>query len=128
MLPAPRPHAKSAALLPRGHRLTNEYCAQNIIFNAHKPAPWRFSLTLNETSCAIALETPTLPISGTASVFPVRRIYCVGRNYVEHIREMKEGDERDLPFFSKNLPTRSFRTVVRSVILRVLTIYSTRSN
>ena len=57
-------------------------------------------MTLNETSsCAIALETPTLPISGTASVFPVRRIYCVGRNYVEHIREMKEGDERDLPFF-----------------------------
>ncbi len=30
---------------------------------------------------------------------PVRRIYCVGRNYVEHIREMKEGDERDPPFF-----------------------------
>ena len=31
--------------------------------------------------------------------FPVRRIYCVGRNYVEHIREMKESDERDPPFF-----------------------------
>jgi fumarylpyruvate hydrolase len=31
--------------------------------------------------------------------FPVRRIYCVGRNYLEHIREMKEGDERDPPFF-----------------------------
>ncbi len=29
----------------------------------------------------------------------MRRIYCVGRNYVEHIREMKEGDERDPPFF-----------------------------
>jgi fumarylpyruvate hydrolase len=29
----------------------------------------------------------------------VRRIYCVGRNYVDHIREMKEGDERDPPFF-----------------------------
>src|SRR5690606_6393839 len=25
--------------------------------------------------------------------------YCVGRNYLEHIREMKEGDERDAPFF-----------------------------
>jgi fumarylpyruvate hydrolase len=32
-------------------------------------------------------------------VFPVRRIYCVGRNYVDHIREMKEADERDPPFF-----------------------------
>jgi fumarylpyruvate hydrolase len=30
--------------------------------------------------------------------FPVRRIYCVGRNYADHIREMG-GDERELPFF-----------------------------
>lgn len=41
----------------------------------------------------------TLAINGSEDSFPVRRIYCVGRNYVEHIREMKEGDERDLPFF-----------------------------
>jgi fumarylpyruvate hydrolase len=32
-------------------------------------------------------------------MFPIRRVYCVGRNYLEHIREMKEGDERDPPFF-----------------------------
>lgn len=31
--------------------------------------------------------------------FPVRRIYCVGRNYLDHIREMNEADERDPPFF-----------------------------
>jgi fumarylpyruvate hydrolase len=31
--------------------------------------------------------------------FQVRRIYCVGRNYLDHIREMKEADERDPPFF-----------------------------
>lgn len=31
-------------------------------------------------------------------LFPVRRIYCVGRNYLEHIREMG-GDEREAPFF-----------------------------
>lgn len=37
--------------------------------------------------------------TGDGSHFAVRRIYCVGRNYVEHIREMKEGDERDPPFF-----------------------------
>ncbi|HYF18959.1 MAG TPA: fumarylacetoacetate hydrolase family protein [Ramlibacter sp.] len=29
----------------------------------------------------------------------MRRIYCVGRNYVDHIREMKEATERDPPFF-----------------------------
>lgn len=38
-------------------------------------------------------------MSGEDAPFPVRRVYCVGRNYVDHIREMKEGDERDLPFF-----------------------------
>ncbi|TDC04728.1 FAA hydrolase family protein [Nonomuraea longispora] len=40
-----------------------------------------------------------LPVSGTADRFPVRRVYCVGRNYLDHIREMQEGDERDDPFF-----------------------------
>lgn len=40
-----------------------------------------------------------LPIVGREDRFPVRRVYCVGRNYVAHIREMKEGDERDPPFF-----------------------------
>jgi fumarylpyruvate hydrolase len=45
------------------------------------------------------LKIITLPIFGSANQYPVRRVYCVGRNYVEHIREMKEGDERDPPFF-----------------------------
>lgn len=40
----------------------------------------------------------TVPISGSDAQFPVRRIYCVGRNYAEHIREMG-GDERQPPFF-----------------------------
>ena len=31
-------------------------------------------------------------------MFPVRRIWCVGRNYLEHIREMGQ-DEREPPFF-----------------------------
>lgn len=49
-----------------------------------------------------ALWTATqvlVPIIGKGEGFPVRRIYCVGRNYVDHIREMREGDERDDPFF-----------------------------
>jgi len=40
----------------------------------------------------------TLPLQGSEKRVPVRRIYCVGRNYAEHIREMG-GDERELPFF-----------------------------
>lgn len=46
-----------------------------------------------------AHEVYALPIVGSGTKFPVRRIYCVGRNYVDHIREMKEADERDPPFF-----------------------------
>jgi len=48
------------------------------------------------------LNTPSVvsvPVALTDAGFPVRRIYCVGRNYLEHIREMKESDERDPPFF-----------------------------
>ncbi|GAA1566325.1 hypothetical protein GCM10009827_104990 [Dactylosporangium maewongense] len=41
----------------------------------------------------------TLPVVGRLESFPIRRVYCVGRNYVDHIREMAEGSERDDPFF-----------------------------
>jgi fumarylpyruvate hydrolase len=43
--------------------------------------------------------TVSVPIAGSDERFPVRRVYCVGRNYVDHVREMKEGDEREDPFF-----------------------------
>jgi fumarylpyruvate hydrolase len=38
-----------------------------------------------------------IAVAGTSKTFPVRRIWCVGRNYVEHIREMGQ-DERLPPF------------------------------
>ncbi|MBS0246915.1 MAG: fumarylacetoacetate hydrolase family protein [Proteobacteria bacterium] len=41
---------------------------------------------------------PALAVAGSSKVFPVRRIWCVGRNYVEHIREMGQ-DERLPPFY-----------------------------
>lgn len=41
----------------------------------------------------------TLPIDGSDDVFPVRRIYCVGRNYAEHAREMGFDPDREPPFF-----------------------------
>lgn len=41
---------------------------------------------------------PALPVAGTDKLFPVRRIWCVGRNYLEHVREMGQ-DEREPPFF-----------------------------
>lgn len=42
--------------------------------------------------------TVGVAVTGTDQEFPVRRIYCVGRNYAEHAREMG-GDDRDPPFF-----------------------------
>ena len=48
---------------------------------------------------AIPLWTPpALLIAGSGDTFPVRRIFCVGRNYVEHQKEMG-GDGREQPFF-----------------------------
>jgi fumarylpyruvate hydrolase len=41
----------------------------------------------------------TLPIAGSSEVFPVRRIYCIGRNYAAHAREMGSDPTREPPFF-----------------------------
>ena len=41
----------------------------------------------------------TLPIKDSDAHFPVRRIYCVGRNYAEHAREMGFDPDREPPFF-----------------------------
>jgi 2-keto-4-pentenoate hydratase/2-oxohepta-3-ene-1,7-dioic acid hydratase in catechol pathway len=56
-------------------------------------------------SAAVNVETPfsvamtTIPIVGSSQVFPVRRIYCVGRNYAAHAREMGSDPTREPPFF-----------------------------
>lgn len=42
---------------------------------------------------------PSLPVAGTAARFPVRRIFCVGRNYAAHAREMGRDPDREPPFF-----------------------------
>ena len=41
----------------------------------------------------------TLPVRGTTDVFPVHRIYCVGRNYAAHAIEMGHDPDREPPFF-----------------------------
>ncbi|TKT77318.1 fumarylacetoacetate hydrolase family protein [Aquamicrobium sp. LC103] len=46
-----------------------------------------------------APEQPSLAVAGQDDRFPVRRIYCVGRNYVAHVREMGGNEERDPPIF-----------------------------
>src|SRR5947209_7158119 len=57
-----------------------------------------------------AVAQPTLPIAGTSEVFPVRRIYCIGRNYAAHAREMGSDPNREPPFFFQK-PTDAIQIV-----------------
>ena len=43
--------------------------------------------------------TPSVAVAGTTDRFPVRRIFCVGRNYAAHAREMGKDPDREPPFF-----------------------------
>ena len=52
----------------------------------------------------------SLPVIGTDSRFPVRRIYCIGKNYAEHVREMGGDVERSEPVFF----TKAAETIVHS--------------
>ena len=45
-----------------------------------------------------AWDIPSLPVAGSLDRYPVRRIYCIGRNYAAHAREMG-ADEKEPPFF-----------------------------
>src|ERR1700727_3054505 len=59
---------------------------------------------MSATSYVIpALPQPAIAVAGDTKTYPVRRIWCVGRNYIEHIREMGN-DERAPPFFFGKQP------------------------
>lgn len=44
-------------------------------------------------------ERPSVALAGESNRFPVRRIFCVGRNYAAHAREMGGDPDREPPFF-----------------------------
>jgi len=50
-----------------------------------------------------APKTPTIPVQGGGE-FPVRRVYCIGRNYAAHSIEMGDDPDRDPPFFFQKNP------------------------
>jgi 2-keto-4-pentenoate hydratase/2-oxohepta-3-ene-1,7-dioic acid hydratase in catechol pathway len=52
----------------------------------------------------------TIPIVGETDVFQVRRIYCIGRNYAAHSREMGSDPNREPPFFFQK-PTDAIQNV-----------------
>ncbi|SFA81811.1 fumarylpyruvate hydrolase [Rhizobium sp. NFR07] len=47
---------------------------------------------------------PTLPVSGSQALFPVHRIYCVGRNFADHAIEMGHDPNKEPPFFFQKNP------------------------
>lgn len=50
----------------------------------------------------LAIAAPaliTLPVAGRTERFPINRVFCVGRNYAAHAREMGKDPEREFPFF-----------------------------
>lgn len=54
-----------------------------------------------------AIQSPptvALPVSGSEDLFPVRRVYCIGRNYAAHTIEMGHDPDREAPFFFQKNP------------------------
>lgn len=45
------------------------------------------------------LNQPSVAVAGSADRYPVRRVYCIGRNYAAHAREMGHNPDREPPFF-----------------------------
>ena len=55
----------------------------------------------------LVFDTPpvvTLPISNSRKKFPVRRVYCIGRNYAAHAIEMGHNPDKEPPFFFQKNP------------------------
>jgi fumarylpyruvate hydrolase len=49
-------------------------------------------------------ERPAVSITGSDATFPIRRIFCIGRNYAAHAREMGKDPNREAPFFFTKFP------------------------
>jgi fumarylpyruvate hydrolase len=54
---------------------------------------------MNDNFVFEASKRPSCLVVASEKVFPVRRIFCVGANYVAHVIEMGRNPDRDPPFF-----------------------------
>jgi 2-keto-4-pentenoate hydratase/2-oxohepta-3-ene-1,7-dioic acid hydratase in catechol pathway len=62
-----------------------------------------------------AVPAVTIPIAGEQDVFPVRRIYCIGRNYAAHALERGSDPTREPPFFFQK-PTDAIQVVAPGTV------------
>jgi fumarylpyruvate hydrolase len=68
----------------------------------HSKFPTVFATSFTTMTRKYAVPPPPetiLKVAGSDEVFPVHRIYCVGRNYADHVREMGGDPNREPPFF-----------------------------
>ena len=61
------------------------------------------------------IPTISIPVVGQMAQFPVRRIYCIGRNYAAHAREMGSDPSREPPFFFQK-PTDAIQNVAAGTV------------
>jgi fumarylpyruvate hydrolase len=56
------------------------------------------------TAYLFPLDLPAVPVEGEQALYPVRRVFCVGRNYAGHAREMGSDPNREPPFYFTKSP------------------------
>jgi fumarylpyruvate hydrolase len=64
-------------------------------------------MNVQKSTATFAVEPapqPVLPVEGSDLLFPVRRVYCVGRNFAAHAIEMGSDPNREPPFFFQKNP------------------------
>jgi fumarylpyruvate hydrolase len=66
-------------------------------------------------SMPFAVAATTIPVVGATEMFPVRRIYCIGRNYRAHAIEMGSNPDREPPFFFQK-PTDAIQFVATGTV------------
>ena len=100
----------SMALHPSAKNLLPRTRTEHAGFPPPADRPWRSrarrcrgapSAPLGKAMASVITEPqrPAVPVAGTPDTFPVRRVYCVGRNYAAHAREMGGDPTREPPFF-----------------------------
>src|SRR6187549_1734368 len=67
------------------------------------------------TKTPFAVPGTYIPIAGSDEMYPVRRIYCIGRNYRAHSIEMGSNPDREPPFFFQK-PTDAIQYVAAGAV------------
>ncbi len=67
------------------------------------------------TATPFSVPGTFVPIVGSSMQFPVRRVYCIGRNYAAHAREMGSDPTREPPFFFQK-PTEAIQNVAPGTV------------